>query len=102
MLICFIEFGVIPGMEQRNREMVAELLAEASKIDGFISKETFLSRDTEGKVVSLSYWRDEDALRAWMRNAEHRRAIPIGKSEIYARYSIQIAEVVREKNWTRP
>jgi len=102
MLICIIEFTVIPGMEQRNRDLVAQMMIEAAKIDGFVSKETFLSRDQEGKVISLSYWRDEQALRAWMRDPEHRRVIPIGRSELYSRYTIQIAELVREKQWTKP
>ena len=102
MLICIIEFKVIPGMEQRNREMVTELLVAAAKIDGFVSKETFLSRDNEGKVISLSYWRDADALRGWMRDAEHRRSIPVGMNELFQSYTIQIAELVREKTWTKP
>ncbi|VTU20774.1 antibiotic biosynthesis monooxygenase family protein [Variovorax sp. RA8] len=101
MLICIIEFKVLPGMEQRNREMVAQLLVAAAKIDGFVSKESFLSRDNEGKLISLSYWRDAEALRAWMRDADHRRAIPIGKNELFQSYTIQIAELVREKVWTR-
>ena len=101
MLICIIEFKVLPGMEQRNREMVAEMLVAAAKIDGFVSKESFLSRDNEGKLISLSYWRDAEALRAWMCDPEHRRSIPIGKNELFQSYTIQIAELVREKVWTR-
>jgi heme-degrading monooxygenase HmoA len=102
MLICVIEFGTVPGMEQRNRELVTELLVEAAKIDGFISKETFNSRDNPGKVVTLSYWRDAEALRLWMRDAEHRRAIPLGKKELFTHYVIQIAEVLSDKSWARP
>lgn len=102
MLICIIEFAVIPGMEQRNRDLVATLLVEAAKIEGFMSKETFVSRDVEGKVISLSYWRDEAALQAWMRDPTHRKIIPLGKSELFSSYTIQIAEVKREKTWARP
>lgn len=102
MLICVIEFGTVPGMEQRNRDLVTELLVEAGKLDGFISKESFTSRDNPGKVVTLSYWRDADALRAWMHNAEHRKAIPLGRKELFTHYVIQIAEVVNDKSWTRP
>lgn len=101
-MMCIIEFDVTPGMEARNRELVTQMLVEAAKIEGFISKETFLSRDTQDKVISISYWQDADALRAWMRNPEHRRVIPIGKSELYEGYRIQIAEVLRDKQWTRP
>ena len=62
MLMCVIEFGTLPGMDERNRALVAELMVEARKNDGFISKEAFTSRDNPGKVITISYWRDEEAL----------------------------------------
>ena len=102
MLICVIEFGTVPGMEERNRALVTELLVDAARIDGFLSKETFTSRDNPGKVVTLSYWRDADALRAWMRDPAHRAAIPLGRKELFTHYTIQLAEVVTDKVWARP
>jgi heme-degrading monooxygenase HmoA len=102
MLMCVIEFGTVPGQEDRNRALVTELIEEAKTIDGFISKETFLSRDNPGKVVTISYWRDEDALRAWMRHERHRQVIPLGRQELFTHYTIQIAEVKREKEWRKP
>ena len=97
MLICVIEFGTVPGMEERNRALVAELLVDAARIDGFLSKETFLSRDNPGKVVTLSYWRDAEALRTWMADPAHRRAIPLGRQALFTHYTIQLAEVVSDK-----
>ena len=102
MLVCIIEFGTMPGMEARNRALVTELLVHARTIEGFISKESFTSRDDPGKVITLSYWRDADALRAWMRNREHVKTIPLGKNELFSHYTIQIAEIVSDKNWRRP
>jgi heme-degrading monooxygenase HmoA len=102
MIICLIEFGVRPGMEAKNIATVQELLKEVVKIDGFISKETFDSRNEPGKLLTISYWRDEEALRNWMRNAEHRAGIKLGKSEIYSHYAIRIAEVQRENIWRAP
>lgn len=102
MLICVIEFGTVPGMEERNRALVTELLVDAATIDGFLSKETFVSRDNPGKVVTLSYWRDAAALDAWMRHPVHRKAIPLGRKELFTHYRIQLADVVTDKAWTRP
>ena len=101
MLMCVIEFGTLPGMDERNRALVAELMVEARKNDGFISKEAFTSRDNPGKVITISYWRDEEALRAWMRDPAHRRTIPLGRSELFSHYTIQIAEIKREKKWQK-
>ena len=101
MLMCVIEFGTLPGMDERNRALVAELMVEARKNDGFISKEAFTSRDNPGKVITISYWRDAEALRAWMRDPAHRRTIPLGRSELFSHYTIQIAEIKREKKWQK-
>jgi heme-degrading monooxygenase HmoA len=99
MLMCVIEFGTRPGMEERLAGLLAELLAEAGKVDGFVSKESFLSKDRPGRTISISYWRDAAALDAWMANPEHRRAIRVGNQELFSRYDIQIAQVVRRKSW---
>jgi len=86
-------------MEERTRALLAELLVEAGKVDGFVSKESFLSKDHPDKTISISYWRDDSALETWMANAEHRRAIQIGNRELFSYYTIQIAQIVREKSW---
>jgi heme-degrading monooxygenase HmoA len=102
MLVCLIEFGTLPGMAERNKELVTNLLVHAREHDGFISKETFTSRDNPDKVVTMSYWRDAESLRLWMRHEEHLKTIPIGRNELFSHYSIQVAEVVTNKNWRKP
>ena len=104
MIVCIIEFGVRVGLETQHQRIVSELLDEVAKIDGFISKETFDSRNVPGKIITISYWRDELSLQRWMTNAVHRRAIPIGKRELFTHYTIQIAEVKRDNQWasTKP
>lgn len=101
MLMCVIEFGTVPGQQERNRALVTELIEEAKTIDGFISKETFLSRDNPGKVITISYWRDDEALKAWMRHERHRQVIPLGRNELFTHYKIEIAEVKRDKVWKK-
>ncbi|MFN0163191.1 MAG: antibiotic biosynthesis monooxygenase family protein [Burkholderiales bacterium] len=99
MLVCIIEFGTRPGMAERNKALVTELLVHARTLEGFISKESFTSRDNPEKVITLSYWRDAESLKAWMRHEEHRKAIPRGKNELFTHYSIQIAEVTSDRHW---
>jgi heme-degrading monooxygenase HmoA len=65
-------------------------------MDGFISVERFESRTEPGKLLSLSFWRDSEALAAWYREAEHRTAMAAGKNEIFADYRITVAEVSRQ------
>lgn len=99
MIACIIEFGVKPGMEARHQELVAGLMPEAEAFDGFISKETFDSRNTPGKLITVSYWRDAERLEAWMRHAPHVATIREGKARVLSHYSILVAEVTRDLKW---
>jgi heme-degrading monooxygenase HmoA len=84
------------GREQDYLALAQELRAELEKIDGFISIERFASLYTEGKLLSLSFWRDEDAIRRWREHVGHRAAQRRGRDEIFAHYRIRVATVVRD------
>ncbi|MDP6574140.1 MAG: antibiotic biosynthesis monooxygenase [Rhodospirillales bacterium] len=96
MIVVLFEVTPKPGRAQDYFDMAAELRPELEKIDGFISVERFESRTEEGKYLSFSVWRDEEAVRAWREVAEHQAAQNKGKSEIFDRYRIRVAEVVRD------
>jgi heme-degrading monooxygenase HmoA len=102
MIICSIEFSVRPGAEALRDALVAELMKAVVLIDGFISKETLVSRDRPGQFVTVSCWKDEDALRRWMRDPAHLRTIGVGKQSVFTRYRIQLATVYKDIEWTAP
>jgi heme-degrading monooxygenase HmoA len=77
-------------------DIAASLRAELTRIDGFISIERFESLTNKGKYVSISYWRDEEAIRAWRTHAEHQVAQRQGRQHIFADYQIRVAQVVRD------
>lgn len=85
-----------PGRRQDYLDMAAALRAELEKIDGFISIERFQSLVSEGKMLSLSFWRDADAVKRWRKNDRHHRAQLKGRAEIFADYRISVAEVARQ------
>ena len=91
-------FEVIP---HPDREAAYYAAAESmrpllEKIDGFISIERFESVVNPGKILSLSFWRDEDAVRQWRNLEEHRRAQRTGRVSIFADYRLRVAQVVRD------
>ena len=96
MIAGIIEFRIKPGREAQYDEVAAALHTAVQEMDGFISVERFESRGTPGKILSLSYWRDEQALAAWRNLAEHRAAMAVGKQQIFADYRIVVAEVSRD------
>jgi len=65
-------------------------------MDGFISIERFQSLTTPGKVLSLSFWRDEDAIAAWRNLGEHRSAQVKGRHKIFEDYRLRVAGVIRD------
>ena len=77
-------------------DTAAKLKPELEKVDGFISVERFSSLTTEGKILSLSFWRDEDAVKAWRRHAAHQEAQLRGRNEYFADYRLRVAAVVRD------
>jgi heme-degrading monooxygenase HmoA len=85
-----------PGREQDYIDRAAALRAEVEAIDGFISVERFASLAKKGRLVSISFWRDADAVRRWREQARHHLAQLAGRGEIFADYRITVAEVERQ------
>jgi pimeloyl-ACP methyl ester carboxylesterase/heme-degrading monooxygenase HmoA len=91
-------FEVIPndGKKQEYLDIAAELKPDLVKIDGFISIERFQSLSDPGKILSLSFWRDEEAIQQWRTLEVHRTAQAKGREYIFKDYHLRIADVVRD------
>jgi heme-degrading monooxygenase HmoA len=85
-----------PGQEQDYLALAAELKGEVEKIDGFISVERFQSLAKQDRLVSISFWRDADAVRRWREHARHHMVQLQGRGAIFADYRITVAEVERQ------
>jgi heme-degrading monooxygenase HmoA len=77
-------------------EHAARLKPLLAEVDGFISIERFQSMVNPKKLVSLSVWRDEDAVRAWREHAEHRNTQRVGREGVFDDYRLRVATVVRD------
>lgn len=90
-------FEAIPAEGQFDvyLDIAAKLKPELSKIEGFISIERFQSLGMPGKVLSLSFWKDEKAIEAWRNIEMHRHAQALGRAKVFSNYHLRIAEVVR-------
>ena len=76
--------------------IAAELRPLLETIDGFISVERFQSLSDPDRVLSLSFFRDEEAVKAWRNTVEHRQAQKAGRRSVFADYRLRIAHVVRD------
>ncbi|WP_367716798.1 antibiotic biosynthesis monooxygenase [Nitratireductor sp. GISD-1A_MAKvit] len=91
-------FEVEPAAGKRDAYLgiAADLRPLLDRIDGFISIERFQSLNDENRVLSLSFWRDEEAVKAWRNTEEHRQAQRAGRNGVFAFYRLRIAHVLRD------
>lgn len=96
MIAVLFEAQAAPAHQARYLQLAAELKPLLADIDGFIDIERFQSLTTDGKILSLSWWRDEEAVRRWKQNVFHQAAQREGREAIFTHYRIRVAQVVRE------
>ena len=96
MVVVIFEVWPAAGRTPEYLDLAAKLRSDLEKIDGFISVERFQSLTDKGKVLSLSFWRDEEAVRAWRTTAGHREAQARGRGGVFADYRLRIASVIRD------
>jgi heme-degrading monooxygenase HmoA len=85
-----------PGRKDAYLDAAARLRPLLEQIDGFVSIERFESLTTPGKILSLSLWRNEDAVREWRNVEDHRRIQAVGRQSIFADYRLRVAQVIRD------
>ncbi len=91
-------FEVIPNKEQRDEyfTIAADLRPILERNKGFISIERFQSFNDPEKILSLSFWKDEESIREWRNEEMHRLAQSTGRESIFKDYRLRIANVVRD------
>jgi len=96
MIAVIFEAQPRPGQTDAYLNAAAKLRPLLAEIDGFISIERFESLTQPGKILSLSCWRDEEAVRQWRNVDEHRRIQAAGRESIFADYRLRVAQVLRD------
>ncbi len=77
-------------------DLAAALRPELDAIPDFIAIERFQSLADPGKLLSLSFWRDEAAVAAWRNRPAHRAAQARGRAGVLDDYRLRIAAVTRD------
>jgi heme-degrading monooxygenase HmoA len=96
MIAVIFEVWPAEGETRHYLDLAAALRADLERIDGFISVERFESLSEPGKLLSLSFWRDEDAVRRWRNLPAHRATQAQGRSGVFLNYRLRIASVIRD------
>ncbi|MEO8507405.1 MAG: antibiotic biosynthesis monooxygenase [Betaproteobacteria bacterium] len=96
MIAVIFEVEPHPDRMGSYLEAAAALRPLLAGIDGFLSIERFESLTQPGRILSLSFWRDEEAVRQWRNLDAHRQMQDQGRTAIFADYRLRVAEVLRD------
>lgn len=100
MIAVIFEVEPQAGRRQAYLDLATALRAELATIDGFLSIERFESLTRPGRILSLSFWRDEEAVRQWRNLEAHRAAQAAGRCGVFADYRLRVAHVIRDYGTT--
>jgi heme-degrading monooxygenase HmoA len=100
MIAVIFEVWPKDGHRDAYLDIAAALRPALETADGFISIERFASLTDDGKILSLSFWRDEAAVAAWRNHPDHRDAQAAGRNEHFADYRLRVAAVLRDYGLT--
>ena len=100
MIAVIFEVWPAEGEKQHYLDLAASLRADLERIDGFLSVERFQSLTEPSKLLSLSFWRDEEAVRAWRNRPPHRATQAKGRAGVFANYRLRVASVLRDYGMT--
>jgi heme-degrading monooxygenase HmoA len=96
MIAVIFEVEPAEGRREAYLDIAARIRPSLEEIDGFISVERFESLTRPGKILSLSFFRDEAAVLAWRNTVEHRAAQQAGRGGVFAGYRLRVASVLRD------
>ena len=100
MIAVIFEVEVAEGRQSDYLDIAAELKPMQGEIDGFISVERFQSLTNPGKLLSLSFFRDEEAVAQWRALSKHRAAQSKGRAGVFRDYRLKVAHVLRDYGMT--
>ncbi|CAC9588283.1 Antibiotic biosynthesis monooxygenase [uncultured Gammaproteobacteria bacterium] len=96
MIAVIFEVYPAKGKVEEYLDIASKLKPQLEKIDGFISIERFSSLVDEDKILSLSFWRDEEAINEWRNLETHHLAQEKGRGGVFSNYRLRVANVSRD------
>ena len=96
MIAIIFESWPDPNRRDAYLDAAAHLRPLLADQDGFISVERFESLSEPGKLLSLSFWRDEAAVAKWRQVEQHRKIQEAGRKSIFTDYRLRVATVIRD------
>ena len=100
MMVILFRSKLTAAAGEDYAQMAEEMEAHARTFPGFVDVKAFKAED--GERLTVVWWQDEETLRVWATDARHRVAQQTGRRLWYQYYRMDIAEIVRVRNFDRP
>jgi heme-degrading monooxygenase HmoA len=97
MLITVFRSRLKPGLSEEYGAAVERMSELAETMPGYISHKTFFAAD--GERCTIVEFENEEGLRTWRTNAEHRTAQKMARQKYYTDYSVQVCTLDRESKF---
>ena len=79
--------------DEAYEDTATRMMELASKQAGFLGIDS--ARGADGFGITVSYWEDEDAIRLWKQDVEHKAAQESGIQAWYREYRVRVSKVER-------
>lgn len=91
-------FEVEPASDHKQDylDLAADMRPLLDEIEGFVSVERFQSLTNPEKLLSLSFFENEEAVRQWRVLSQHRKAQSMGRGGVFVDYRLRVAHVLRD------
>ena len=99
MVVVLFELQALPGQNQTYVDLVNKLTPMLKPMEGFISVECFQSTLNPEKVMSVTTWRDEEAVVQWRNVEAHLSAQRAGRDKIFKDYRVRVTQVLTLENF---
>ena len=96
MIVVIFEVMPAEGKKDAYLDIAADMRPLVEQVEGFLGVERFQSLTNPDKLLSLSFFEDEDAVLRWRKLAAHRNAQSKGRSGIFSDYRLRVAHVIRD------
>ena len=96
MIAVIFEAEPREGQDERYLAIAASMRKAVGEVEGFVSVERYRSLSDPGRILSLSFFEDEEAVARWRTLASHRAAQRQGRETVFGDYRLRIAEVLRD------
>ena len=96
MLAVIIEYALNPATADEFGVALKAMVERVQGFDGYLGELPCHATQDESHRVTISYWRDAEALKAWRLDPEHMRIQEQGRTTWLAWYRVRVLALQRE------